>query len=523
MSIAKKLLHNTILLTATSFLMRTVSVSFNVYLTNKIGADGIGLFQLITAVYSMAITFASGGIRLAATRLVADNITVNKHSERHIMRLCILYSLICGILITSIMFIFADLIGTKWICDTRSIPSLKILSLSLPFISMSAALGGYFTAIGKLVRYTAVQFAEQIFKISVTVFALKSVISHGLEAACVAIVFGMTSAEIFSFICSYTLYRFSSKKQPLPLKMQQLLKSLLRISLPDAIGSETRSILMTIEHLLIPIGFRKSGSNPQNAMATYGVIHGMALPLVLYPSALLSSLSGLLIPEISAQHIAKNRTNISYMIARVLHLALMFSIGTAGIMYFNADVLSSAVYSNDDVGLYIQILAPLIPIMYMDMTIDGMLKGLDQQVSYMRYNIIDACICVVFVYFLVPIFSVKGYIIVVFMSEIINFSLSFRRLTIVSEVRIDLFKDIIIPVICVLSTGTIKNIFHLFLPTLASQKVTAIFTVSACTVFYVLMLRIFSSIDKEEIEWVKRISTRKTKEIARKSVGQQAK
>ena len=511
MSGAKKLFHNTILLTATSFLMRTVSVSFNVYLTNKIGADGIGLFQLIATVYGMAITFASAGIRLASMRLVADNLTEGKHSERRIMKLCIFYSLVCGVFIACVLGSFSELIGQKWICDTRSVPSLRVLSLSLPFIAVSAALGGYFTAVGKLVRYTAVQFAEQVFKISVTVFSLRSVLSHGLEASCVAIVFGMTSAEIFSAFCSYLLYRFTTDKPYKKESSRPIVRSMLRIALPDAIGAEMRSVLMTVEHLLIPVGFRKSGSNGTAAMATYGIIHGMALPLVLYPSALLSSLSGLLVPEISAQHIAKNNTRIGYMIARVLHIALIFSIGTAGIMYFSSDELSVAVYGNIDVGFYTKVLSPLIPIMYMDMTIDGILKGLDQQVSYMRYNIIDACICVVFVYLLVPVFAVKGYIMVVFMSEIINFSLSFRRLTKVSEVRIDLFRDIVIPLLCAVSAGSIKRIaFAFFIPSL-SDKGTAVFSIILSICVYVALLRIFTAINKEELSWAKKLTTKKIK------------
>lgn len=503
---AKKLFHNTILLTVTAFLMRTVSVSFNVYLTNKIGADGIGLFQLITAVYGMAVTFSAAGIRLASMRLVADNLSVGKYSERQIMRLCILYSLICGIIIAFVLSGFSGLIGRKWICDMRSVPSLKVLSLSLPFIAVSAALGGYFTAVGKLVRYTCVQFLEQIFKICVTVLALRAVLSHGLEASCIAIVFGMTCAEIFSAMCSFVLYRFSTDKTEKTENSQKIIQKLLRIALPDAIGAQMRSILMTVEHLLIPVGFRKSGSNPQTAMATYGIIHGMALPLVLYPSALLSSLSGLLVPEISAQHIARNNVRIGYMIARVLHIALIFSIGTAGIMYFNSDELSVAVYNNKSVGFYTQVLSPLIPVMYMDMTIDGMLKGLDQQVSYMRYNIIDASICVTMVYFLVPILSVKGYIIVVFMSEIINLFLSFRRLTVVSEVRIDLFRDIVIPILCIISAGSIKSIAFNFFPVDFGPKSDAITGIMISASVYFALLRIFSAINREEINWAKKLT-----------------
>ena len=80
-------------------------------------------------------------------------------------------------------------------------------------------------------------------------------------------------------------------------------------------------------------------------------------------------------------------------------MTLLFSIGTAGIMYFSADMLSEAFYSDNEAGFYIRVLSPLIPVMYMDMSVDGMLKGLDQQMSYMKYNIIDATSCVVLVSF----------------------------------------------------------------------------------------------------------------------------
>lgn len=502
MTNAKKLLTNTLLLTATAFLMKTVAVGFNVYLTNKIGADGIGLFQLITAVYGMAITFSVAGIRLAAMRLVADNIALGKHNDRQLMRRCLIYSFVCGTFIAALLFCFSSLIGVKWIGDARSIPSLKVLGLSLPFVSMSAALNGYFTSVKKIVRYTAVQLAEQLFKITVTVFVLSTVLSHGLEASCTAIVFGITTAEVFSLCCSYTLYRFSVCKPTETERGLTIWKRLLRISLPDTVGSEMRSVLMTVEHLLIPAGFRKSGSDPQAALATYGVIHGMSLPLVLYPSALLSSLSGLLVPEISALHISGNKPRINYMIARVLHLTLIFSIGTAGIMYFNAKRLSLAVYGNDSAFIYIQILSPLIPIMYCDMSVDGMLKGLDQQVSYMRYNIIDASLCVILVYFLVPILSVKGYIIVVFVSETVNFILSFRRLTKVSDVQLSFFKDFFIPLFCVIGANLLKSlIFFSFNP--SSLKLAAAAEIITAAILYVLMIISFRSIDKEELDWIK--------------------
>lgn len=505
MSGAKILFKNTILLTAASFLMRTVSVSFNIYLTNRIGADGIGLFQLILTVYALAITFACSGIRLTATRLVADNIALGKRNSRQIIRYCICYSFVCSIVTAAFLLVFSDFIGMKWIGDSRSIAPLKMLCLSLPFVSVSEAMDGYFAAIGKLVRYTFVQFLEQVFKITVTVIALNKASAGDLRSACLAVTFGISTAEIFSLTCVYILYRFTSEKVQLSESGRKITARLLKISVPDAIGSGMRSILMTVEHLLIPSGLKKYGSNSNTALASYGVIHGMSLPLLLYPSALLSSLSGLLIPEISSHHISGSKVRIAYIISRVLHITLIFSIGTAGIMFFNAEILSSAVYGNGDSTFYIKLISPLIPIMYTDMSVDGMLKGLDQQVSCMRYNIIDAALCVILVYILVPLMGIEGYIVVIFASECINFFLSFRRLTIVSEVRVELFRDIIIPLLCVTASNMFKNIVFSFFSITAHIKSAAAFEIVFSVICYALLLMIFRSIDNDEIKWIKKL------------------
>lgn len=69
---AKQLLLHTSAMTATSLLMRTIALVFQVYVAGKIGAAGIGLFQLVMSVYTLATTVAVSGVRLAATRLIAQ-------------------------------------------------------------------------------------------------------------------------------------------------------------------------------------------------------------------------------------------------------------------------------------------------------------------------------------------------------------------------------------------------------------------------------------------------------------------
>ena len=92
----KRLLINTLTLAATSFLMRTVGVAFNVYLTGRLGAAGIGLFSLVTDVYAMALTFSFAGLPLASTRLTVEDSGKNAGQGAWIMRRCALYGLTVG-------------------------------------------------------------------------------------------------------------------------------------------------------------------------------------------------------------------------------------------------------------------------------------------------------------------------------------------------------------------------------------------------------------------------------------------
>ena len=65
----KKLILNTIVLTVSALVVRTIGLAFNAYITGKVGAAGMGLFGLIMTVYSLGITFASSGIRTATVSI----------------------------------------------------------------------------------------------------------------------------------------------------------------------------------------------------------------------------------------------------------------------------------------------------------------------------------------------------------------------------------------------------------------------------------------------------------------------
>lgn len=498
----KRFLWDTVVLTAAALFMRTVGVSFNVYLTNQLGAAGIGLFQLVMTVFSMAITFASSGIRLATTRLVVDAESKDKADVKKVLRRCLLSILLIACLVALILYAGADLISLHWLFDGRTARPLRLLAFSLPFIAMSAALSGYFTAIRRAGAYAGVQVLEQLVRVAATACFLHMLSDRGLEASCMAIVLGSCVSDLSSFLASFFLSRWTVRRQRNQHRaMPHLTRRLLRIAVPDAVGAWMRSILLTIEHLLIPIGFKKSGISNESALATYGTIHAMTLPVLLFPSCILNSLSSLLIPEMAEYHALRQTKQIDAIINRVLYAALLFSLLVAGIFYAYAGELSAAVYHNSDTKPFLQLLSVLVPVMYLDMAVDGMLKGLDQQLSSMRYNIIDSGLCVILVYFLIPRYSVKGYIITLFASEILNFYLSLRRLIRVSTLRLR-WKRILKPACCM--AGAVYGVRLLAtLPTIPLMESIACLTgaiiLTACV--YILVLRCAGCITRKDIHW----------------------
>ena len=434
MNLKTNLMKNTLIMTATNLIMRTVAVSFNAYLTSKIGSAGIGLFQLIITVYSMAVTFSCAGIKLASTRVSVEIKTNGENDINKSMRMFDLYAFFCGVLIFLMLSAFSDVISRLWVSDMRSQISLQILALSLPFVAMSASLSGYFTANNLIMQYSFIQLVEQSVKIAVAILLLNSIKVYEIKYACAAVAASITVSEAVSFIFSFILK--TTKTPPKTDKSAIALRRLLRIAIPDAAGTCARSVLLTIEHLMIPKGFEKSGSGSKAALSAYGNIHAMALPVLLYPCALLTSFSALIIPELAAKNERKDKNGISRSVEKNLKRTLIYSSVCALIIAAFAPMISNLIYKTNEAVQYIRILAPLVPIMYTDTVTDGMLKGLDQQIHSMRYNIIDSALCVVLVWLLLPKYSVKGYIFILYASEIINFYLSLSRLIKICDIKI---------------------------------------------------------------------------------------
>lgn len=426
----KKLIKDTALLTGSTLSMRGMSLVFQIWLVSRIGASGVGLYGLVSSVNLLAATFAISGIRFATTRLIAEELGLKRSGGvGKAMGLCLAYSLFFGISAAVILYLCAEPIGFLWVGDARTVLSLKILAPSLPFISLSSVLYGYFAASGRIFKAAAVQVTEHVVQIALVMIFLSFAPTGDLEKSCAAVSAGNTATEIFSFSLMLIVFLYDRKKHH---KMSQLSPRLpsriLSIAVPLALSAYARTSLTTLEQLLVPHGLKKAGFSADSALSGYGTIQGMVFPIIFFPSCLLSALSELIVPELTAFQVSGKDREIRKTVSVLLRKSLMFSLFIGLLLFLSSDLLGKGIYKSAEAAKYIKIFSLLVPIIYMDMVTDGCLKGLGQHVWSMGINILDALTGVVLVLVLLPRFALSGYICILFFEEILNFSLSLIRL-----------------------------------------------------------------------------------------------
>lgn len=505
MSRLRKYLANGLLMTAVALTLRGLGVAFNAYITKKIGAEALGLYTLLGSVYSFALTLALSGINLTTTRLVSDAIGEKSISKVRIsIKKCICYALFFGVLSSVLLFALSEPLAIKILKDSRVLKPLRLCAATLPLIALSSCFNGYFTAVRRVYKNAVAQISEQLARIFFCVALLNLFFGRDMESCCIALVLGGALAEMLSFSVSLFFFVFERKiaggkipdtQKKTSIDERKITKKMLGIGLPLALSTYFRSALLTIEHILIPLGIEKSGANRTQSLVAYGTLQSMVMPLVLFPSAIIHSFSGLLVPELAELKIQKNKSEIKYVAGRVCHLALAFAVGVAGIMIFFADELGQGIYGSKEAGHYICLVAHIVPIMYLDTTVDNMLKGLGEHIYTMAINITDTLCSLIMVWILIPKMGIYGYITLIIISEIFNSSASIYKLVKVTQMRFHVLKWFTLPVISIIISTQIIGALR------RAIYISVLPAILLTTLLYFALLRITNAVNKEEISW----------------------
>ncbi len=444
-------------LTAVSLFLRITNMGYRSYLSQKIGAEGMGLYQLIFSIFMLTVTLSTSGISLAVTRMVSAAIAAGKREViRSTVAKCFAFCLSISTTISLCLFLLSDWAAGLFLGNPQAAPCLRILGFGLPFMSLCTCMKGYFLAVDESLSTAASDTLEQILTILATVLLFWHFAPQSIEAACLAAMAASTLGEATSFLVSWSAYRHSLKINT-PKKKERssgVLHGLSHIALPCTLSSAAKSLLNTGENLLIPRELRRFGLNYSNSLSQYGLLQGMAMPMLYFPSSFLTSFASLLIPKVAKEREQGHHREVGYITGKAVRSALAFGMFFAAVFIAFGDGWGCAFYRSESAGRYLQVLAPIVPLIYLDVVVDSLLKGLDEQFNSMKYNFSDSLIRVILILCFLRFFGMESYVCILFFSTIFNAALSLHRLLKVTNVRLSLLHHILLPLLCAILSVT---------------------------------------------------------------------
>ena len=433
------------MLTGANLLLRFVGTSFQVFLSGRIGATGIGLVQLVMSVGSLAMVAGIGGIRTATMYLTAGELGRKKpQNVIWVLSGCCLYSILFSGIVSFALYRFAPWIAHNWIGDGRTTDALRLFASFLPISCLCGVMTGYFTAANRIGTLTLVEVAEQLVSMGFTMVALFLWAGTDPCRACLCVILGSSLGACLTLACLICL-RLRERSPAGP--RIPICKPLLETALPLALADDLKSGITTAENLMVPkrLSLHTATESP---LAAFGLVSGMVFPVIMFPAAILFGLTELLIPELARCAAAGSQNRIHYLVKKSLRVAMVYGMLFGGIIFLLASELCQWLYKSQDAVIWLKFYALLIPMLYCDALTDAMIKGLGQQTACVRYNIFTSALDVLFLYLLLPKFGMKGYFISFLITHLINFLLSFRRLLKITIHRIPFY----IPVLGLSST-----------------------------------------------------------------------
>ncbi len=496
-------IKNAIILTVSSLLLRLAGIIFKVWLAALIGSEGIGLYQLIFSVYMLASTFATSGISTAVTRLVSEELALgSKAGSLKILRRSVQLTLIIAIISVAAVFFGADFIAQTFLGDPRAAISLKVLPLALPFMGISSCLRGFFIARRNVGPNAFTQLLEQAVRIVAVVLLVKAFIGKGLGVCCAAVMMGDVISEGLACLWLYVSFLVDSKKlSSLSGRAHPpygIVRKIWRISLPITSGRYLNTALRTAENILVPKNLSRYPLSGENALSQFGMIKGMALPILFFPSAVLNSISTLLIPEMAEASVKKRNLLVKTATENILKLTAVVAFIFSAIFFVAGEEIGWLIYKENDVGYLLKALSPIVPLMYLDSISDGILKGLDQQSFCFRTSVSDSVIRIALILSVLPISGLSGFIGIMYFSNLLTCFLNVSRLTKVCKASFFTTK-ILTALVSAFCVALLCDTLLSLLP-IGGMLVYIILLCCLCIPFYFLLIFLFGVISVDEVK-----------------------
>ena len=462
--IKSSIIKGTLILTAAGLLTRVIGFIYRIYLSNALGAEQLGIYQLIFPVYGICHTLYASGIQTAISKLVAEteSSVSTKNSARRILLCGAFLSFLLATACSILLYCKADTVAIYFLKEAACAPSLRILSFIFPFCGITSCINGYSYGRSKSSLPAFTQVIEQVIRVGTVFFA--STFSNNIVMSCELAIFGVLAGELASNLVSVLCIWLTERRNRILIALcsersihgtpssyfsavfsGKTFRMLLQLSTPLTLNRLLLSLLHSFEAITIPTLLRRSGMSSSDALSHYGILNGMALPFVYFASAITNALAVLLLPAISEQDAAHNQKRIASTTERSVSITLLLGIFCNFLFLFFGTALGNVVFHNSDAGSYIKILSCLCPFLYLTTTLSSILNGLGKTMTTFATSLIGSVIRIALLFVLVPRYSMTGCFIALLLSQLILCASELILVHYHTDFKLNVYRTIILP------------------------------------------------------------------------------
>ena len=429
-------IKGTLILTLTGLLSRVIGFFYRIYLSRLFGEEGMGIYQLLSPVLALSFSLCAAGIQTAISKYVAASVAKGncKDSYRYLFTglfLSLLLSVPCMLL----LLMFSDFVAVHFLLEARTASMLRIIALSIPAGAVHSCINGYYYGIKKTMLPSSTQLIEQFMRffcvLAADFLARRSHTVPHINAAVVGLVVGECAAMLISLLAIY--FRFyreeaGAGKSSLPcsnagafgISRFHAVKNLLVLAFPLTVSRIVVNLLQSVEAVAIPSRLCRYGYDSVTALSVYGVLTGMALPLLFFPNALTGSMSLLLLPMVSEADARGNTDAVKNTTLKTIYCCLLLGAACTLFFFLSGPFLGRFLFHSELAGRYIRSLSLLCPFLYLCTTLSGILHGLGKAVSVFFVNVFSLSLRLLFVFFLIPAFGIDCYILSMVLSQLLS-------------------------------------------------------------------------------------------------------
>lgn len=458
------LIAGTLLLTATGLASRVLGFFYRIFLSRTIGAEGLGIYQMVFPIYGICFSICAGSIQTAISRFTASD--PERAKKTLITGFSISFSL--SLVLAGLIIRFSDFFAVHILMEPRCAPLLPAMALALPCTSIHACISGYYYGREKVQIPAISQLVEQCIRIF-TVFLVADICrEQGRPVTVLIAVLGLVAGEAGSALftlLSFLLFghRYTSSA-PGKESLFAIAVPLMGLAMPLMANRLVMNLLQSIEAILIPSRLGLFGLTQSQAVSIYGVLTGMAMPFIMFPSAIVNSLAVVLLPTVARHQSSGNSSGIINSIAMSFRYSLYMGILCIGIFTVFGDSLGIQVFKNQDAGTFISILAWLCPFLYLATTMGSILNGLGKTSVTFFHNLASLLLRLCFVFFGIPRFGILAYLWGMLAGELLLSLLHLNSLGRLIPYSPNVWEVIVKPVFCLAAAMGIFCLFPEELP-----------------------------------------------------------